>query len=132
MTVGADVGPEAITEPEFFDELSELELEAARVAVVNAIDDAADVITVSHITVGEDEDEPAPMLTVKGATADPVKDDLREIGKIPLLSAEQEVDLAVEVLSSLLEPIIMVILGILVGGLVIAMYLPIFKLGSVI
>lgn len=44
---------------------------------------------------------------------------------------EQEVDLAVEVLSSLLEPIIMVILGILVGGLVIAMYLPIFKLGSV-
>ncbi len=45
---------------------------------------------------------------------------------------EQEVDLAVETLSSLLEPIIMVILGILVGGLVIAMYLPIFKLGSVV
>lgn len=45
---------------------------------------------------------------------------------------EQEVDLAIEVLSSLLEPIIMVILGILVGGLVIAMYLPLFKLGSIV
>lgn len=45
---------------------------------------------------------------------------------------EEEVDNAVEGLSSLLEPLIMVILGILVGGLVIAMYLPIFKLGSVV
>ena len=35
-------------------------------------------------------------------------------------------------LSSLLEPMIMVILGVLVGGMVIAMYLPIFKLGAVI
>jgi type IV pilus assembly protein PilC len=35
-------------------------------------------------------------------------------------------------MSSLLEPLIMVILGVLVGGLVIAMYLPIFKLGSVV
>ena len=35
-------------------------------------------------------------------------------------------------LSSLLEPMIMAILGILVGGLVVAMYLPIFKMGSVI
>jgi type IV pilus assembly protein PilC len=38
----------------------------------------------------------------------------------------------VEGLSSLMEPIIMVILGVLIGGLVIAMYLPIFKLGSVV
>lgn len=45
---------------------------------------------------------------------------------------EEEVDLAVDGLSTLLEPFIMVILGIIVGGLVIAMYLPIFKLGSVI
>lgn len=45
---------------------------------------------------------------------------------------EEEVDLAVDGLSSLLEPFIMVILGVIVGGLVIAMYLPIFKLGSVI
>ncbi len=45
---------------------------------------------------------------------------------------EQEVDAAVDSLSSLLEPLIMAILGILVGGLVIAMYLPIFKMGSVV
>jgi type IV pilus assembly protein PilC len=45
---------------------------------------------------------------------------------------EEDVDNAVDNLSSLLEPIIMGILGVLVGGLVIAMYLPIFKMGSVI
>ena len=45
---------------------------------------------------------------------------------------ENEVDNAVEGLTSLMEPIIMVILGLLIGGLVIAMYLPIFQLGSVI
>jgi type IV pilus assembly protein PilC len=44
---------------------------------------------------------------------------------------EQEVDDAVESLSSLMEPMIMVILGTLIGGIVVAMYLPIFKLGSV-
>ncbi|MBV8632964.1 MAG: type II secretion system F family protein [Burkholderiaceae bacterium] len=45
---------------------------------------------------------------------------------------EAEVDDAVESLSSLMEPMIMVILGVLIGGLVVAMYLPIFKLGSVV
>jgi type IV pilus assembly protein PilC len=45
---------------------------------------------------------------------------------------EQEVDDAVAALSSLMEPLIMVVLGTLIGGLVIAMYLPIFKLGSVV
>jgi type IV pilus assembly protein PilC len=45
---------------------------------------------------------------------------------------ESEVDDAVEAISSLMEPIIMVILGTLIGGLVIAMYLPIFKLGAVV
>ncbi len=45
---------------------------------------------------------------------------------------EEEVDTAVDGMSTLLEPFIMIILGIIVGGLVIAMYLPIFKLGSVI
>jgi type IV pilus assembly protein PilC len=45
---------------------------------------------------------------------------------------EDEVDALVDALSSLLEPMIMAILGVLVGGLVIAMYLPIFKMGSVI
>jgi len=45
---------------------------------------------------------------------------------------EQEVDDAVESLSSLMEPMIMVILGGLIGGIVIAMYLPIFKMGQAI
>jgi type IV pilus assembly protein PilC len=45
---------------------------------------------------------------------------------------EEEVDEAVASLSSLMEPLIMVILGVLIGGLVIAMYLPIFKLGAVV
>jgi type IV pilus assembly protein PilC len=44
---------------------------------------------------------------------------------------EQEVDEAVASLSSLMEPMIMVVLGVLIGGMVIAMYLPIFKLGAV-
>ena len=45
---------------------------------------------------------------------------------------EAEVDDAVEALSSLMEPIIMVVLGTLIGGLVVAMYLPIFKLGAAV
>ncbi|MGB1885364.1 MAG: type II secretion system F family protein [Gammaproteobacteria bacterium] len=45
---------------------------------------------------------------------------------------EQEVDDAVESLTSLLEPIIMAVLGVLIGGLVVAMYLPIFKMGQVV
>ncbi|WP_198116437.1 type II secretion system F family protein [Massilia rhizosphaerae] len=45
---------------------------------------------------------------------------------------EEEVDEAVKALSSLMEPMIMVVLGVLIGGLVVAMYLPIFKLGSVV
>jgi type IV pilus assembly protein PilC len=45
---------------------------------------------------------------------------------------EAEVDDAVEALASLMEPMIMVVLGTLIGGLVIAMYLPIFELGAVV
>jgi type IV pilus assembly protein PilC len=45
---------------------------------------------------------------------------------------EEDVDNAVDNMSSLLEPLIMAILGVLVGGLVIAMYLPIFKMGAVV
>ncbi len=45
---------------------------------------------------------------------------------------EEEVDNLVDNLSSLMEPIIMVILGILVGGLIVAMYLPIFKMGAAV
>jgi type IV pilus assembly protein PilC len=45
---------------------------------------------------------------------------------------EAEVDDAVAAISSLMEPVIMVVLGVLIGGLVVAMYLPIFKMGSVV
>lgn len=45
---------------------------------------------------------------------------------------EQEVDDSVEAMSSLMEPMIMVVLGTLIGGMVVAMYLPIFKLGAVV
>jgi type IV pilus assembly protein PilC len=61
-----------------------------------------------------------------------------ESGSLDSMSAkvatfyEAEVDNAVDSMSSLLEPLIMAILGVLVGGMVIAMYLPIFKLGSVV
>jgi type IV pilus assembly protein PilC len=61
-----------------------------------------------------------------------------ESGSLDAMSAkvadfyEEEVDNAVDSMSSLLEPLIMAILGVLVGGLVIAMYLPIFKMGAVI
>jgi type IV pilus assembly protein PilC len=45
---------------------------------------------------------------------------------------EEEVDNAVDALSSLLEPLIMVVLGVLIGGMVVALYLPIFQLGAVV
>jgi type IV pilus assembly protein PilC len=45
---------------------------------------------------------------------------------------EEEVDNAVDALTSLLEPMIMAFLGIIIGGLVVAMYLPIFKMGAVV
>jgi type IV pilus assembly protein PilC len=61
-----------------------------------------------------------------------------ESGSLDTMSAkvaefyETEVDNAVDSMSSLLEPLIMAVLGVLVGGMVIAMYLPIFKLGAVV
>ncbi len=53
------------------------------------------------------------------------------LGKVATIY-EQEVDDAVDGLSSLLEPLIMAVLGVLVGGLIVAMYLPIFKLGQIV
>jgi type IV pilus assembly protein PilC len=61
-----------------------------------------------------------------------------ESGSLDSMSAkvadfyEADVDAAVDGMSSLIEPLIMAILGVLVGGMVIAMYLPIFKLGAVV
>lgn len=61
-----------------------------------------------------------------------------ESGSLDQMSAkvadfyEADVDAAVDAMSSLMEPLIMAVLGVLVGGMVIAMYLPIFKLGAVV
>ena len=45
---------------------------------------------------------------------------------------EAEVDAAVEAMTSLMEPVIIVFLGVVIGGLVISMYLPIFQMASVV
>jgi type IV pilus assembly protein PilC len=45
---------------------------------------------------------------------------------------EAEVDDAVDALASLMEPVIMVVLGVIIGGLVVAMYMPIFKMGAAV
>ena len=45
---------------------------------------------------------------------------------------EAEVDNAVDNLTALLEPMIMAVLGVVIGGLIVAMYLPIFEMGNVI
>jgi type IV pilus assembly protein PilC len=45
---------------------------------------------------------------------------------------EDEVDRAVEALTSLLEPLFIIVLGVIIGGLLVAMYLPIFQIGQVI
>jgi type IV pilus assembly protein PilC len=44
---------------------------------------------------------------------------------------EQEVELALDTIIPLIEPVMMLILGILVGGLLVAMYLPVFQLGQI-
>lgn len=72
-----------------------------------------------------------PMVTQMAAIGEEsgaLDDMLRKVAEF----YEEEVDAAVASLSSLLEPLIMVVLGGMIGGLVIAMYLPIFKLGSVV
>jgi len=53
------------------------------------------------------------------------------LGKIAVYY-EEEVDNAVDSLTSLMEPLIMAFLGVVIGGLVVAMYLPIFKMGQVV
>ena len=45
---------------------------------------------------------------------------------------EEEVDVAVASLSSLMEPVIMVVLGVIIGTILVAMYLPLFNLGNVV
>ena len=56
---------------------------------------------------------------------------LHQHGDESLFRTKEEVDNAVDSLASLIEPMIMAVLGVLVGGLIVAMYLPIFKMGDV-
>lgn len=67
-------------------------------------------------------------LVAIGEESGTLEDMLNKIASI----FQQEVDQTIDIFSSLLEPFVMIILGIIIGGLVIAMYLPIFKLGSVV
>ena len=79
----------------------EAELEADLIGDIVAIEDEkADVVKAGAETEAftlsdkDDADEPVQQVTQAGATADPVKDYLKQIGKVPLLNAEQEVELA--------------------------------------
>ena len=76
-----------------------------------------------HVSV---RDEPEPVVTVPPAAAETTG------GSHAAFEDEDEVDEAVKGLSSLMEPFIIVILGVLIGGIVVSMYLPIFKLGQVV
>ncbi len=92
----------------------------------------AEVSTGSNLTIAmQNTDVFPPMVTQMVAIGEESGQLDGMLGKVADFF-EAEVDDAVEALSSLMEPMIMVVLGILIGGLVIAMYLPIFKLGSVV
>jgi RNA polymerase primary sigma factor len=81
--------PEAAVEPD-------AEADGPEVAAAQAVSIASDSGEDEEILVfGDDDDDlPAAQVAVAGATADPVKDYLKQIGKVPLLNAEQEVELA--------------------------------------
>ena len=70
---------------------------------------------------------PVQMVAI-GEESGAMDDMLRKVAEI----YEREVNDRVSMLSSLLEPLMMVVLGLIIGGMVIAMYLPIFQLGNVL
>ena len=93
-----------------------------RLGLVKAVDDVSfDLISLQYHSLKAGHDYGQYVRDARNAGRDDIADFF-----------EQEVDDMVDGLTSLLEPIIMVVLGVLVGGMVVAMYLPIFKLGSVI
>jgi type IV pilus assembly protein PilC len=102
---------------EYFTATKRIQAEVATGTSLNSAMQATDVfpnMVIQMVAIGE---EAGSLDTMLGKVAD---------------YYDQEVDDAVKGLSSLMEPIIMVVLGTLIGGLVIAMYLPIFKLGAVV
>jgi RNA polymerase primary sigma factor len=80
-----------VADAEQLKKLDDLEPEAAELAKEEAASDATEAFVYSE---DDDSDEPEQQVVVAGATADPVKDYLKQIGKVPLLNAEQEVELA--------------------------------------
>jgi RNA polymerase primary sigma factor len=75
-------------------ELADAEVDVAEPVAAVVAADADDADEEETEVVIEDDGEPTPQLVSAGATADPVKDYLKQIGKVPLLNAEQEVELA--------------------------------------
>ena len=91
-----------------------------------------EVSTGTHLRVAMEHTDLFPNMVVQMVAIGEESGELdKMLGKVADFY-EQEVDDAVESLSSLIEPMIMAFLGIVVGGLVIAMYLPIFKLAAVV
>ncbi len=92
----------------------------------------ADVSTGSSLTIAMQNTQVFPNMALQMLAIG------EESGQIDAMSGkvadfyEAEVDDAVSRLSSLMEPLIMVVLGVLIGGIIVAMYLPIFKLGGVV
>jgi RNA polymerase primary sigma factor len=78
-------------ESEIAEEIAEVADDEPAKAGKKKTDDDSEVFTISDV---DESDEPVQTVTVAGATADPVKDYLKQIGKVPLLNAEQEVELA--------------------------------------
>ena len=86
-------GPQAVAKPQVA--AAAPAVDTARVVKLNAEAAAAPEEEEEILVLGDDDDDlPAAQVAVAGATADPVKDYLKQIGKVPLLNAEQEVELA--------------------------------------
>ncbi len=88
-----------VTPAEVVDDAAEQEIEVVIVAKAEGSDkddkdDEGDEDVTGFVISGEDDDAPVQQVMTAGATADPVKDYLKQIGKVALLNAEQEVDLA--------------------------------------
>jgi RNA polymerase primary sigma factor len=91
----ADVDPAALAEAEVLEHELEVEIEHDLAEVAEEVKPAAEAEDETFVISDvDDTDEPVQTVTVAGATADPVKDYLKQIGKVPLLNAEQEVELA--------------------------------------
>ena len=88
--------------------------------------------TIARIPDGEGTftttNQPSPNHPNRSSMIEPVISEMDE----SVAEYEEEVDNAVDAMSSLMEPLIMAVLGVLIGGLVVAMYLPIFKMGQVV